>query len=72
MKGHRSHAHYSSTVSSIQYDPEGRQLTVDFHTSGQYIYHDVPPDIAHQFTLASSKGQFLERYIKGRYSYQKA
>jgi hypothetical protein len=71
MKGHRAHPHYSSTVASIQYDHVARELTVDFHRSGRYIYRDVPPDVAQAFTLSSSKGQYLERYIKGRYAYSK-
>jgi hypothetical protein len=61
----------STAISDINYQPETKTLFVRFRESGElYRYIDVPPRVYEAFRKASSKGRFLNRYIKDRYCFQ--
>lgn len=61
----------SSNISSIGYDPESQTLEIAFHDGSVYQYDGVPQSIYDGIMDASSHGQYLHQYIKGRYSYHK-
>jgi len=61
----------SSNVAAIGYDAEGQVLEVEFLSGAVYQYASVPGDIFYLFTVAPSKGQFLNHVIKGRFSYRR-
>lgn len=61
----------SSTINTVGYDPEKRELHIDFHDSGAYIYHDVPQHIYEGLMMSGSKGKYLHMHIKGRHAHQK-
>lgn len=59
----------SSNINKIAYDKEHRELLVEFRGGNQYYYINVPEKIFEDMLLASSKGEFLYRNIKGQYGY---
>jgi len=61
----------SSNIRSIGYDPRSYTLEVEFSSSEIYQYFNVPEHLFQGLMSASSKGQFLNDYIKYSYRYQK-
>lgn len=61
----------SSNIRSIGYDAQRAVLEVEFTSGDVYQYFDIPQHLYHEFMNASSKGQFLNDYIKYSYRYQK-
>jgi hypothetical protein len=61
----------SSNINSIGYDRQSNILEVEFSSGGIYQYFDVPEHLYDNLMNASSKGQFLNDYIKYSYRYQK-
>ena len=59
----------STNISSIGY--ENGILEIRFRNGGTYQYYGVPESVYHSLMNASSKGRYLERYIKGKYRYRK-
>ena len=60
----------SSNVEAIGYDPDTRELYVQFIKSGNYVYVDVEEWVFDEFLQAESKGQYLNQNIKGVYNYR--
>ncbi len=61
----------SSTIASIGYDPEARELYVRFHSPpGIYIYYPVDAAVFEEFLRAPSKGDYFNRKVKGTYIYR--
>jgi hypothetical protein len=61
----------SSNIRSIGYDPQSAVLKVEFTSGDVYQYFDVPEHLYQGLMNASSKGQFLNDYIRHSYRYQK-
>ena len=61
----------SSNVSSIGYDTVTETLEVEFLSGRVYQYYGVPDHLHEQIMQASSKGQFLNYYIKNSYPYSR-
>jgi hypothetical protein len=62
----------SSNVAAIGYDAGSSTLLVRFHDGARvYSYRGVPAAVYRAFLDSSSKGQFLARFIKGHYSYER-
>ena len=61
----------SSNVSSIGYDSVTQTLEVEFLSGRVYQYYGVPDHLHEQIMQASSKGQFLNYYIKNSYPYSR-
>lgn len=61
----------STNIHSIGYDPQSALLEVEFTTGDVYQYFNVPEHLYQQLSSASSKGQFLNDYIRYSYRYQK-
>jgi KTSC domain len=59
----------SSTIDSIGYDEQTSTLEVSFKNGRVYQYFDVPSTVWEEFRTSSSKGQFLNTHIKGRFRY---
>lgn len=62
----------SSTIKAIGYDPDRRELHVDFHKTGRYVYSNVPPEKYQALMSADSIGKHLHENIKGRHQHSKA
>ena len=61
----------SSTVASIGYDPETETLEVEFTNGSVYQYFNIPSHLNDEIMASSSKGQFLNTYIKNGYPYSR-
>jgi len=61
----------SSVVASINYDASSRTLLIRYVSGMVYRYLDVPAEVYAEMRAAFSKGQFLNRFIKGKYAFEK-
>ena len=61
----------SSLVASIGYDENAETLEVEFLSGAIYQYYGVPQNIFEQFMSDSSKGKFLNAYIRNFYGYSR-
>jgi hypothetical protein len=59
----------STTIAEIGYDEASRTLEIMFRNGRIYQYFDVPEQEYRTLMAASSHGQYLNQYIKGRYRY---
>jgi hypothetical protein len=58
----------SSLIAEIEYDEQARLLYLRFHTTGWYVYADVPPDTYEDLIASRSKGAFFNDEIRGAFS----
>ena len=62
----------SSQIHSIGYDPEAKELHVEFKTGARYSYADVPASLWRDFDESKSKGTFFHKLIKnGGFEYRR-
>lgn len=61
----------SSNISSIGYDRQSAVLEVEFTSGDVYHYFNVPEHLYNNLMSSSSKGGFLNNFIKYNYRYQK-
>lgn len=55
----------SSVIRSHHYDPEKRELTIDFNNGSRHIYSEVGADKFAGFEGAASPGKFFMDKIRG-------
>jgi len=61
----------SSVIASFKYNQASATLRVFFWSGSVYDYKNVPGEVYEQMRRAASKGTFLNRNIKNRFSYKK-
>lgn len=61
----------STTVARIGYDREAMEIYVEFHTGALYGYRRAPGFVFDAFAEADSKGAFLNKVIKPRFTARK-
>jgi hypothetical protein len=61
----------STNLVSIGYDPQAETLEVEFSNGSIYQYYNVGGALYDQLIQASSKGQFLNTYIKNAYPFSR-
>ena len=61
----------STVIADMNYIPENKILRIRFISGLVYEYIDVPGKVYAAMKNAVSKGTYLNRYIKGHYSYRK-
>ena len=59
----------SSTIKSVEYDDEARELDITFTSGKTYRYFNVPLEIYAEFLDAGSKGKFFNDHIKGVFAF---
>lgn len=57
----------SSMFSGHHYNPQTRQMTVQFKNGAVHIYDDVPMEKHEAFTLNQSPGRYFNDRIKSNY-----
>lgn len=55
----------------MTYDPGSQTLRIVYVSGMVYDYLDVPPETYESMRRARSKGAYLNKYIKGRYAFEK-
>jgi hypothetical protein len=61
----------SSVISAMQYNPKDATLRIVYVSGMVYDYLDVPEKIYQAMKRASSKGTYLNKHIKGYFSFKK-
>jgi hypothetical protein len=61
----------SSVVARIEYDTLSHTLRIVYVSGMMYDYKNVPQQIYAAMKTAFSKGTFLNKYIKGKYEFDK-
>jgi hypothetical protein len=61
----------SSVVANMRYDPATATLRIVYVSGMVYDYKDVPGKVYEAMRSASSKGEYLNRHIKGKYDFVK-
>ena len=61
----------STVVSAMHYYPHKKLLRVIYVSGSVYDYKDVPEKIYTAMKSAMSKGTYLNKYIKGKYQFDK-
>ena len=61
----------SSNLASAGYDEAAQTLEIEFANGAIYQYYNVGSDLYEQFAHSSSKGQFLNTYIRSGYAYSR-
>ena len=61
----------STAIERISYDESARELHVKFVGGGIYTYYEVPRSVCEAFRASSSKGTFLNKFIKNRYDFRR-
>jgi hypothetical protein len=58
----------STSIARFGYDDPSHTLLVEYKNERKYKYLDVPRDVFEQMESAPSRGQFINRNIKGTYT----
>jgi hypothetical protein len=61
----------SSVIHTMNYDAGSKVLRIIYQSGAVYDYKDVPEKVYRQMKAAPSRGTFLNRKIKGVFSYEK-
>lgn len=61
----------STNIASIGYDVPSETLEVEFNNGTVYQYYNVGVVLFEQLMQSTSKGQFLNAYIKNAYPYSR-
>ena len=61
----------SSMFSGHHYDPNTRQMTVQFNNGAVHVYDDVPMEKHEAFTGNQSPGRYFNERIKNNYASRK-
>lgn len=61
----------STVIASYQYDAVTATLEIVYRSGAVYKYRDVPPEVYAAFKAYREKGVYLNKYIKGKFPYQK-
>jgi hypothetical protein len=61
----------SAAIRAFSYRARQRELDIVFQTARSYTYFDVPPETHAGLKSASSKGEYFNRNIRGRYAFRR-
>jgi hypothetical protein len=61
----------STVIEHFDYDEVTRELHVTFVGGGAYTYYRVPKSVYSALRAATSKGRFLNMFIKDRYDFRR-
>lgn len=60
----------SKAIASVGYDAETFRLQIEFRDGAIYQYSGIGPEIWSALLNSESKGQYLNREIRGRFAHQ--
>lgn len=61
----------STTFAAVAYDSMTKTLRLDFRSGARYLYSAVPARTHQELLAASSKGQYFNHHIRGRFHYRR-
>ena len=62
---------YSSMVSTVSYDPDTSELSIEWVKGGTSIFSGVPEDVAQSLSNAPSVGRTIHTQIKPNYTHRR-
>lgn len=57
----------STVIRRFRYDPDARELIVEFVSGVVYAYADVPPDLPERWRAAYAKGRCFAAEVRDRF-----
>lgn len=60
----------SSSIEAIGYDPDEREIYIQFINGGTYVYSDADEVTFEELRTADSIGSYVNRVIKPNHSYR--
>lgn len=63
---------HSTQIKRAGFDPEKKELHIEFMRGATYIYSKVHNDVYLGLVTAQSAGKYFNEVIKGKYEYKKA
>lgn len=57
----------STAIAAAGYDPDTRELELEFTSGETYTYEDVPPEVYQELIASRSPGRFYHQSIKDAY-----
>ena len=60
----------STVIRAFRYDPERRELDIEFTSGRCYRYLGVPPETAAAMRGAFSKGSYFNRHIRDKFAFR--
>ena len=61
----------STVIRSFRYNARSRELRILFQSGKEYVYADVPAELYAEMQDASSKGEFFNQYIRGKFAFRR-
>ena len=61
----------STNVSAVGYDPETREMTVEFQSGNVYVYSGVPAEVPEELKASASPGSYFYRNVRNQYRFRK-
>jgi hypothetical protein len=61
----------STVISTMDYDPEARTLTIVYVSGQIYVYRDVPETVYKELKASRVKGRYLRFFVKDKYAFEK-
>ncbi|MHC5722792.1 MAG: lysine--tRNA ligase [Nostoc sp.] len=59
-----------SVIKQFSYDPKTQTLTIEFDSGSVYEYFKVPPSVKEDLDNTPSKGQYFNKFIKGKFKFE--
>lgn len=59
-----------SVIKQFSYDPKTQTLTIEFDSGSVYEYFKVPASVKEDLDNAPSKGQYFNKFIKGKFKFE--
>ncbi|MFN6515315.1 MAG: lysine--tRNA ligase [Nostoc sp. CreGUA01] len=59
-----------SVIKQFSHDTKTQTLTIEFDSGSVYEYFKVPPSVKEDLDNAPSKGQYFNKFIKGKFKYE--
>ena len=56
-------------IESVGYDPDEKELQIEFNSGNVITYYDVPANVYNEFIQSESKGRYFHYFIKDSYSW---
>ena len=61
----------STVIRSFWYRARQRELSILFQSGKGYTYLDVPAEVYSEMQIASSKGEFFNQNIRGKFAFRR-
>ncbi len=61
----------STVISTMEYDPETKTLTIAYVSGQTYVYRHVPETVFKELKASRVKGRYLRFFVKDKYAFER-